>query len=69
MKQCSSVFAYAFFLRNSIFKMAMPAFTLKNMKSEYTWTHNNHIRVRTTTIISIIIATTIAIIFPQLRNM
>lgn len=69
MNQCSSVFTHAFFLRNSIFKMAIPVYTLKNQKPEYTWAHNDHVRVQTTTIIiviiiiSIIIATTIAIIF------
>lgn len=71
MNQCSSVFAHAFFLRNSIFKMAMSVFTLKNLKPEYRWTHNNHVRVQTTIIIimiiiiiiSIIITTTSAIIF------
>lgn len=36
MNQSSSVFTHAFFLRSSIFKMAMSVFTLKHLKPEYT---------------------------------
>lgn len=66
MNQSSSIFTYAFFLRNNTFKMAMPVFTLKSLKPEYSWTHDDHIRVQTTIviiIIFIIITASIAIIF------
>lgn len=55
MNQCSSVFTHVFFLRISIFKMAMPVFTQKSLKPEYTRNYNDHVRVQTTIVIIIII--------------